>query len=94
VFGFVGLFESVEHCADLWGVLLVCVHVIGAGGAGDLGGKDTYLSFGRDMRTHARMAVMRDPAEIAVLDACDFEGTCTEDVLGFADRAFDVIVGR
>jgi hypothetical protein len=46
------------------------------------------------MRTHARMAVMRDPAEIAVLDACDFEGTCTEDVLGFADRAFDVIVGR
>jgi hypothetical protein len=57
-------------------------------------GRGTYLSFRRDVRTHARMAVMRYAAEIAVLDACDFKWTGAEDVLGFADRAFDVIVGR
>lgn len=40
------------------------------------------------------MSVVRDTAEIAVLDACNFERTRAEYVRGFASHAFDVIVGR
>jgi hypothetical protein len=59
-----------------------------------LGRSGAYLSLRCDMRTHARMSVMRDSAKIAVLDACELEGTGTEDMSGFADRTFNVIVGR
>jgi hypothetical protein len=40
------------------------------------------------------MPVMRDTAKVTVLDACNLEGTGTENMSRFADRTFDVVVGR
>ena len=44
------------------------------------------------MRAYAHLTVVRNTAEVAVLYACSFEGTETDNVGGFAGHAFDVLV--